>query len=111
MPAIRPEAISNRIRLTYEVRAASSSLVAERGTIDTLLRRARPRVEAGVSELPPDEEGIPGFGAENDLFAGAAEQSADTPISVAIGRVVLLIQGQARRIAVSRQPPLRPHTS
>jgi hypothetical protein len=82
MPAISPDAISNRIRLTNEVRAAVRPFVAERGTVDTRLDFAGSRVDAIVPESPPDEEGIAVFGAEDELFAGASEQFADPSVLI-----------------------------
>lgn len=55
MPAIRPEAISNRIRLTYKVRAATCFLVAEGGAVDAVLPLTGSDVDAVIFELPPDE--------------------------------------------------------
>lgn len=104
---MRPADISNRIRLTYKVRAAIRSLVAERGTIDTRLPLSGPTVDTVVSELPPDEESGAVERPQDDVFPGAAEQASDTPVSVAMCGVVLLIELQTRPIAVLRQPPQR----
>lgn len=59
MPAISPPAISNRIRLAYEVRAAIrlSLLVAEDGAVDAGLPLTGAFVDAVVEELPPGEDG------------------------------------------------------
>jgi hypothetical protein len=66
MPAIRPEAISNLIRLSYERRTAPARLVAEDGAVDPVL-------SAVVDEDAPDEEGIGVLGSQHDLFARTNE--------------------------------------
>jgi hypothetical protein len=75
MPATRPEAISNRVRLANEAAAAMRSLVAERGARNTFLRSAGPVIDAGVAEAAPDEKSIAGGGAQNDFFTWAGEES------------------------------------
>jgi hypothetical protein len=66
MPAIRPEAISNLIRLAYEARAAMARFVPEDRAVDPVLA-------AVIDEDSPDEEGISSFGSEHNLFSGPDE--------------------------------------
>jgi hypothetical protein len=102
MPAMRPEDISNLIRLAYEVRAAVLRFIAEDRAVNTLL--------AGVvAEVSPDEEGISALGSEHDLFAGADEliAVAGSPIGVSIARVVALVESDAIEVSVLREPPDR----
>jgi hypothetical protein len=67
MPAIRPDAISNRIRLANEVAGSVTPLVSEHGAVDALL----PTV---VNEAAPNEHGIGAFGAQDKLFSWTDEQ-------------------------------------
>jgi len=101
MPATRPEAISNRVRLSNEERAAPRRLVAEDCAVDAFL-------SAVVDELSPDEQRITALGPQNQLRSGSDEQAALASISVATGRVVPLIQLEAVKIAVPGHPPQRP---
>jgi hypothetical protein len=73
MPAIRPEDISNRIRLAYKVRAAVRRLVAEHGTVDSFLPFSGSEVDAVVNEVPPDPNSVGVSGSEDPLLAGADE--------------------------------------
>jgi hypothetical protein len=107
MPAINPEAISNRIRFTNEVRAAMRSFIAERGAVDSRLRLRRALVDAGVEEFSPDEERRSIVGSEDDFVTGAAEQFPDASIGVPMRGVVALVQREAVNIAVLGQPPKR----
>lgn len=107
MPATRPEAISNRIRLTNKARALARPLVAERRAIDAVLWLASSLVDAVVDKLAPDEERVERLGSEYPLFAGADEQAARAPVGVAVRRVVPLVESQAVNIAILRQPPIR----
>jgi len=66
MPAIRPEAISNLIRLAYEARAAAARFVPEDRAVDPVLSTV-------IDENAPDEEGIGMLGSEHNLFAGTNE--------------------------------------
>lgn len=88
MPAIRPYAISNRIRLAYKFAAFVRGFVPEHGTIDSLL-------PAGVLELSPDEHSVPIGSSENDLFSGPTESVSYSTILVSVAGVVLLIEFQA----------------
>src|SRR5262245_31255257 len=109
MPAMRPEAISNCIRLANECGAAPAAFVAERGAVDAVLPFSGALVSAIVNELAPDEEGIAVERAEHDLFARADELPSSAAVSIAVGGIVALIHLQASSIAVARQPPQRRH--
>ena len=100
MPAMRPEAISNRVRLAYEVRAAVRALVSEYGAVNSVL-------PAVVDKSAPDEAGVSGCSAEHNLFAWAAEQLARSPVRVSVRRVVPLIEFEAVKVSILRQPPVR----
>lgn len=106
-PAIRPECVSNRIRLSNEFAALMLSLIAERGAIDSCLRLAGSLVNAAVDKLSPNKKSVPCSCAENDFLAGAAEQDSLATVAVSICGVVFFIKRQARLIAVFRQPPQR----
>jgi hypothetical protein len=84
MPAIRPEDISNRIRLLNERRAAGAAFVSEHGAVDSFL-------PAVVDELPPDEQGICSLGSQDNFLSGANEQLSLSPIGVSVCGVVPLI--------------------
>ena len=101
MPAIRPEAVSNAIRLLNEVRAADRRLIAKNGAVDTVLASTL------VDEDSPHEHGVAGCGAQYDLLSGASEAVA--PSSIAIDRcaVVAQVQVEAREVAIFGQPPVR----
>jgi hypothetical protein len=77
MPAIRPEDISNLIRLTYEARAAAARLVPEDRAVDTVL-------PAIVFEYSPDEEGISCSGSEHDFLPGPDKLVFVTSSSVCV---------------------------
>src|SRR6266705_1761080 len=100
MPAIRPEAISNLIRLAYEARAARRSLIPKDRAVDSLLA-------AVVDELSPDPHGAGALSSQDDLFARPNELSALAAIRVSIGAVVALVHGEAVFIAIFREPPER----
>lgn len=104
MPAIRPERISNCVRLAYEIRAAVLRLIAEDRAIDAVL-------SAIVDEDTPDEERISALGSEHDLFTGADElvAVAGSPIGVSIARVVALVESDAIDVSVLCEPPERYH--
>ncbi|KVM72587.1 hypothetical protein WJ61_01105 [Burkholderia ubonensis] len=78
MPAIRPEAISNRVRLANEVRAAMRRLVAEDCAVDAVLA-------AVIDEFPPDETGVAVLGSQHDFFTGPDEQLSIASVFVSIG--------------------------
>jgi len=107
MPAIRPDAVSNRIRLAYEVRAAVRRFVAEDGAVDSALRLPGALVDAGVDEASPDPAGVSGMGAENELFSWAAKQPSFAAVSVLARGIVALIEGENVSIAIFREPPHR----
>jgi hypothetical protein len=88
MPAIRPEAISNRIRLTYEVRGSVRAFVSEHGAVDTVL-------SAVVDEVAPNKEGVSALGSQDEFFAWADEQFALPSVLVLVGRIVSFIEGEA----------------
>lgn len=96
MPAIRPEAISNCIRLPNEVAGPVPRLVPEDGAIGSLL-------SAIVEELPPHEESISVFGSQDDLFSWADELAQLSWLS--IGGVMPGKQCKAVKISIAGQPP------
>lgn len=104
MPAIRPEAISNFIRLAYEVAAPVAAFVAEYGTVDSLLA-------AVVVEVSPHKARISFLCSQHHLFARPNKQLARAAILVPIGAVVPFVQLKAICIAVLRQPPMPPNPS
>jgi hypothetical protein len=100
MPATRPEAISDLIRLAYEARAAVRSLIPKDGAVDSALA-------AVVDEFAPDPHSVSALGSQDDLFTGSDELGALTPVSISMGAVVPLVHGEAVFIAVLREPPQR----
>src|SRR5579885_1539331 len=98
MPAIRPEAISNRIRLTNEDGAPILALVVEDGAVDAFLC-------AVVDESSPYKERVSLGSAEHNFLAGTDEQFALSPIGIAAAGIVPFIEREAVKITVLRQPP------
>jgi hypothetical protein len=96
MPAIRPEDISNAIRLPNEVTGPMRGLVAEYGAIDSGLA-------AIVDKLSPDEDGICALGSKDNLFTWTDELPQLSGFS--IGRIMPLEQFEAVKVAVAREPP------
>jgi len=82
MPAIRPQAVSNAIRLSYKLDARMRSLVAEHGAVDAGLRLPCSVVNAGVSEFSPHEKSIPCRCAQAKVVAWADESEPFASISV-----------------------------
>lgn len=100
MPAIRPDAISNLIRLAYETRAEIARLVAERRAVDTLL--------AGVIvEVSPDPEGIGVLRAQDELLAGTDELPLPPAIGVPSAAVMPFVECEAGNVALLGEPPER----
>ena len=93
MPAIRPEAVSNCIRLSNEVRTSPGGLVAESSAVDALL-------SAVVDELSPSEHGVGVFCSQNNLLSGADELSALAAIGVSVAAVMPLIEFEAVKISI-----------
>ena len=102
MPAIRPEAVSNEIRLAYEFAAAMRSLIPKDSAVDSLL-------PAIVLESPPDEQGASSLGSQNNLLSGADELSPLSAIGVSVSAVMPFVQSEAVTISVLSQPPKRLH--
>lgn len=100
MPAIRPEDISNLIRLAYKTRALMARLIAEYRAVDTLLATV-------VMEVSPDEEGISSFGSQHDLFPRSDELESLASICILSCGVMAFIKLEAIEIAFLRQPPER----
>lgn len=100
MPAIRPEAISNRVRLADKVRAAMRRLVSEHGAVDTVLPLSGALVDAIVDEVSPHPNSISGGGSEYPLLAGADKQDALPTVSVFVGAVVPLVHVEAVKVAI-----------
>lgn len=100
MPAIRPEAISNRVRLSYEIRAAIARLVAEDRAVDSVL-------PAIVDEDSPHEHGIGALSSQHNLLAWTDELIivAGSAVGVSVSRVVAFIEFGAVNVAVLGQPP------
>jgi hypothetical protein len=95
---MRPEAISNRVRLSNEARAAMRRLVAEDGAVDAALATV-------VDELSPHEASVSILAPEDDFLAGANEQLSFSSVCVLACGVVSLIQFQAVFIAIFGKPP------
>lgn len=98
MPATRPEAISNRIRLAYEIAGTVRAFIAKHRAVDAIL-------SAVIDESAPDEQGIGCVGSQDNLFSRADEQFSLSAIGVSIGGIVPFVQGKAVNIAVLCQPP------
>lgn len=105
MPAIRPEAISNCIRLTYEFRAAVRGFVTEDSAVDPFLRLSRPFVDALVDEFAPDPSRITFLRSQDDLGPRPAKQLAPAAVTVLVRRVVALVEREDGDIAILREPP------
>src|SRR5882672_4686753 len=100
MPATRPEAISDSIRLAYEFAAPVRAFIPKYGAVDALLA-------AVVDEFPPDEERVGRLGAEDDLLTWPHEDAARATVGVAAAGVVPLVECEAIEVAILRQPPQR----
>ncbi len=100
MPAMRPQAISNRIRLSNEVAAPVLALVSEDGAVDSVL-------PAVINELSPYEHGVSAGCSKDDLLSRANEEFPLSPILVLIGRVVTFIEFKAVNVSVFCKPPNR----
>jgi hypothetical protein len=100
MPAIRPEASSNRIRLSNEFGAAVLGLVSEDGAVDSLL-------SAIVNELSPNKHSVGVLGSQDDLFARADELRASLLAWLAQPTVVASVEREAIGVSVAREPPER----
>jgi hypothetical protein len=98
MPLTRPEAISDLIRLAYEVRAAMRGFVAEDGAVDSLL-------PAVVDELSPDEHRVSAFSSEYHLSPRAREKSGPASVAVSVPGIVALIEFEAVKVAILCEPP------
>lgn len=99
MPAIRPEAISNLVRLSNEARALVVRFVPEDGAVDAVL-------SAVVDEHSPHKHSIPGKGPQHDLLTGSDEELAHAAIGVSVGAVVAFIEFEAVAVAIFGQPPV-----
>lgn len=98
MPATRPEAVSNCVRLSNEVGAAVLGLVAEDGAIDALLPTA-------VEELPPDEHGVAALSAEDNLLPRSNKLRFTLLPGLSEPRVVASVQLEAGAVSVAGKPP------
>ncbi len=107
MPAIRPEVISNRIRLTYELGALDVALVAEHGAVNPGLSLAGSGVDAVINELPPHPTCQAVERPKHDMLAGAYELTTDAAVCVPTRRIMPLVEREACPVPVLRQPPLR----
>lgn len=93
MPAIRPEAISNRIRLAYEFATKVWAFVSENGAVDSALA-------AVINEPSPSEQGICVDGSENDFFTGADENFSFSAIRILVAAVMPLIEFKAVNVSI-----------
>jgi len=107
MPAIRPDAISNCIRLANEVRAADFAFVAEDGAIDSVLAFSGSLVNEVVDEVAPHEACVGALSSKDDFLSRPDEEFSLSPVPVVICRVVPLIKVDAVSVAILRQPPDR----
>jgi len=78
MPLIRPEAISNRIRLSNEFGRLVLAFVSEDSTVDTLLTTV-------IDESSPDKDGIGSFGSEDEFFTWTDKENSLSSIGVSVG--------------------------
>lgn len=93
MPAIRPEAVSNCVRLAYEFAAEMRAFVAEDSAVDTLLSTV-------IYEFSPRETCVTLLGPEDNLLPRANEEFPLLLALTVISRVVALIHVKAGSIAV-----------
>ena len=100
MPATRPEAISNRIRLAYEFAAEVSAFIAEHGAVDALLA-------AVVFESSPREHGVSFGCTEDNLFTWTDEQVPTSSVLVLVSGVMSFIEFKAIKVTVLCKPPDR----
>jgi hypothetical protein len=100
MPAISPEAISNRVRLANEARALIRRFVAEYCAIDSGLSFACSLVNAVINELAPHETSVSVSGSQDDLIAGSNEQLSLSAVLILIGGIMSFIHFQTVEIAV-----------
>ena len=107
MPQIRPDAISNCIRLANEVAALVRSLIPERRTIDSRLPDACSLVDTGVDKESPNKKSIPCRCPQCDVFSWSNELLGSSSIFVLVTRVMSFIKFSASRVAVLCQPPQR----
>jgi hypothetical protein len=93
--------ISDCVSLSDKERREVPAFVAEDGTIDAGLATV-------IDEPAPGEQCVAFKGAQDDLFAWPDEQGAASPVFVAVGAVVALIEGKAGSVAILGEPPKRP---
>jgi len=105
MPATRPEAISNCIRLTYEFRATVRGFVPEHRAVDAFLRVPGALVDALVDEFPPDPAGVAFLRSQDDLGPRPAKELAFAPVTILVRRVVTFVEREDGDIAILREPP------
>ena len=74
MPAIRPDAISDSIRLAYKLNAACRSLVAKRRTIDPLLGFPGAHVDALIADLPSSVDDLSATDRSQEQLSHLLEQ-------------------------------------
>lgn len=99
MPATRPEAISNRIRLTYEARAAERPFVPEDGTVNSFLA-------AVIDKVPPDEHGVSWGGSEDNLLSRPDKELSQSSVGVMPAGVMSLVHLKTVQISIHCQPPV-----
>jgi hypothetical protein len=88
MPAMRPDAISNRVRLAYEFTALVRSFIPERSTVDTLLPVPCPLVDAVVTKYFPNKQGVPLCRSQANIIPGSDKLLGLAAIRVGAMRVV-----------------------
>jgi hypothetical protein len=93
MPAMRPEAVSNCVRLAYEFAAKVRAFVTEDSAVDALLSTV-------IYEFSPGETCVTLLGPEDYFLPRADEELPLLLTFTVIGRVVALIHSKAGLIAV-----------
>ena len=81
------------------------ALVSEDGAVDALLSSACPLIDAVVNESSPDETGITGFCAQDELVTGADKQLARPPVRVVVAAVMPFVKCEAIKVAILSHPP------
>lgn len=102
MPLTRPAEIRDGVSLVDKLgrTIAVGRLVAEDGALDSILSW-----NGVVDVFPPDEHGVSGGVAQDDVLAGTDELHALATVGVAPGAVVAFVEPEAGLIAIFRQPP------
>jgi len=102
MPLIRPDAISDRIRLSDKFRTEMAALVAEGSAVDAHLSLAGSGVDAVIEEAAPDEEGVTVEGPQDKFLSWPDEQQSLSSVAVVADRVVAFVHREAVTVTVLR---------